>query len=98
MSILGMNRDLPFANIKALDVIYSDDVTVDLADLSLTSTLTPGKSYTPDGFSYDPATLKVLDAAHRPRRRSADAADSDGTAMDGHDGKSARSAEDLPLA
>jgi RHS repeat-associated protein len=56
MSIVGLNRDLPFVNIKALDVIFSDDVSVDLGDLALTSTLAPGKSYSPSSFRYDPAT------------------------------------------
>jgi hypothetical protein len=52
MSILGLTRNLPFININAIDVIFSDDVSVDQADL----TLTGDKIYSPGGFSYNPAT------------------------------------------
>jgi hypothetical protein len=53
MSILGLNRDLPYSAIKAIDVIFSDDVSVDVADLALVSTLKAGKAYSIGGFSYD---------------------------------------------
>jgi hypothetical protein len=56
MSILGLTRNLPFASIRAIDVIFSDDVAVDAADLALAGALTKNKVYAPSGFSYDPAS------------------------------------------
>jgi hypothetical protein len=54
MSLLGLNRDLPFVDIKAIDVIFSDDVTVDAASLALTGTTV--KTYNMNNFSYNSAT------------------------------------------
>ncbi len=51
MSLLGLTRDLPFININAVDVLFSDDVTVGKSDLSLSSTT--GRAYTFSGFSYN---------------------------------------------
>jgi hypothetical protein len=56
MSILNLNRDLPFSTIKVIDVIFSSDVSVDCADLTLASLLTVGKTYSTGTFSYNPAT------------------------------------------
>ena len=88
MSIVGLNRDLPFVNIKALDVIFSDDVNVDLGDLSLTSTITPGKSYSSNSFSYDPAAhdahWTLPDALDVDRLMLA--LDGNDASSDGHDG------------
>jgi hypothetical protein len=57
MSILGLNRDLPFTTIKAIDVIFSDDITVSIGQLSLTGVNVP--SYGFSGFHYDPSTDKA---------------------------------------
>jgi hypothetical protein len=56
MSILGLNRDLPFSDIRAIDVIFSDDVAVNSADLALASTITAGKAYAMSGFAYNSTT------------------------------------------
>ncbi|WP_165252755.1 Ig-like domain-containing protein [Paludisphaera soli] len=56
MSLMGPARPLPFANITAVDVVFSDDVNASLANLSLASTATAGKSYRFDGFGFDPST------------------------------------------
>jgi hypothetical protein len=56
MSLLNLGRDLPFANIRAIDVIFSDDVIVDAGDLSLASARTSGPKYAPDGFTYNSTT------------------------------------------
>jgi hypothetical protein len=59
MSILGLGRDLPFSNIRAIDVIFSDDVSVDAADLSLVSAVTPSNLYPVTGFEYNPTTHRA---------------------------------------
>ncbi len=51
MSILGLARDLPFIDITAIDVVFSDDVTVAKADLAMTGVKVP--SYAFSGFSYN---------------------------------------------
>jgi hypothetical protein len=56
MSLLTLQRDLPFLNITAIDVIFNQNVAVTSADLSLASTSTPGQSYTFSGFNYDSAS------------------------------------------
>src|SRR5206468_3637977 len=88
MSLLGLTRDLPFVNIKALDVIFSDDVNVDLGALTLTSTRTPGKSYSSSSFSYDPtahdAHWTLPDALDVDRLLLA--LDGNDATLDGHDG------------
>jgi RHS repeat-associated protein len=56
MSILGLDRDLPFDNITAIDVIFSDDVNATIDALSLAGALAGGKAYSFSGFSYNPAT------------------------------------------
>src|SRR5262249_37654383 len=57
ISLLGLQRDLPFVNIKAIDVIFSDDVAVSSSMLQLTGSNVP--SYSFSGFSYDPAAHKA---------------------------------------
>jgi Bacterial Ig-like domain (group 3)/MBG domain (YGX type)/Dockerin type I domain len=88
MSILGLNRDLPFLNIKALDVIFSDDVAVDEAAMSLRSDMNPGYVYSLDQFSDDAASHKArwtLPTALDVDRLML-ALDGDDAASDGHDG------------
>ncbi|HWB12833.1 MAG TPA: SBBP repeat-containing protein [Pirellulales bacterium] len=51
MSILNLGRDLPFINIKAIDVIFSDDVQVNESDLVLTGINV--STYSFSGFSYN---------------------------------------------
>ena len=55
ISLLGITRDLPFLNITAVDVIFSDDVTIGSGNLSLKSTAS-GSHYAFGGFSYNAAT------------------------------------------
>jgi len=54
ISLIGLNRDLPFATIKAIDVIFSDNVAVNMGQLSLTGANV--SSYGFSGFSYNPVT------------------------------------------
>ena len=88
MSILGLTHNLPFSTIKALDVIFSDDVSVDKAAMSLKSDMTPGLVYSLDQFQYDPV-------GHRARWTLPTAVgvdlltlalDGDDAKSDGHDG------------
>jgi hypothetical protein len=51
MSILGLNRDLPFINITAIDIIFSDNVNVTSANLALTGVNIP--SYSFSQFNYN---------------------------------------------
>ena len=54
ISLTGLNRDLPFTTIKAIDIIFSDNVAVNMGQLSLTGVNVP--SYGLTGVSYDPNT------------------------------------------
>jgi hypothetical protein len=54
ISVIGLGRDLPFVNIKAIDVIFSDDVAVNLGALSLGGVNVP--SYGFNGLRYNPTT------------------------------------------
>jgi hypothetical protein len=54
MSLIGLNRDLPFTTISAVDVIFSDNVNVNLGQLSLTGVNVP--NYNLSGVSYNPNT------------------------------------------
>ncbi|MGA7497961.1 MAG: MBG domain-containing protein, partial [Isosphaeraceae bacterium] len=45
MSIMNLHRDLPFTNITAIDIIFSDDVTVTKSDLTLTGVNVPLYSF-----------------------------------------------------
>ncbi len=54
MSILNLNRDLPFSTITAIDVIFSDNVVINASDASLTGSVT--KSYNLSNMTYSPAT------------------------------------------
>ena len=55
MSLIGLNRDLPFINIKALDVIFSDNVNVSSSMLQLLGVKIPKYSFS--GFSYNSSTF-----------------------------------------
>jgi hypothetical protein len=54
ISLIGLNRDLPFTTIQAIDIIFSDDVAVSMGQLSLTGVNVP--SYSPSQFKYNPKT------------------------------------------
>jgi hypothetical protein len=54
ISLFGLNRDLPFATIQAIDVIFSDNVAVNICELALAGTNIP--NYSPSGFSYNSRT------------------------------------------
>jgi RHS repeat-associated protein len=51
ISLIGLNRDLPFINITALDVLFSDDVNVTGSLLSLLGVKAP--NYTANTFTYN---------------------------------------------
>ncbi len=85
LSVIGLKRDLPFDNIKGLEVVFSDDVTVDGAALVLRGS---GGSYVPSSFHYDPAAHSArwgLPTALDVDRLML-ALDGDDAAGDGHDG------------
>lgn len=52
VSVLNLNRSLPWINIDAIDVVFSEDVLIDQADLTLTGIILP--AYSTNGFSYNP--------------------------------------------
>jgi hypothetical protein len=52
ISLIGLNRDLPFTTLKAIDIIFSDNVAVSMGELALTGSNVP--SYSFSGFSYNP--------------------------------------------
>jgi len=54
ISLIGLNRDLPFTTIKAIDVVFSDNVAVNMGQLALTGLNVP--SYRLTEVSYDPNT------------------------------------------
>jgi hypothetical protein len=54
MSLLGLNRDLPFTTISAFDVLFSDDVNVNLGQLALTGSNVSSYGFT--GLTYNPIT------------------------------------------
>jgi hypothetical protein len=56
MSVLGLNRDLPFVDITAIDVLFSDDVTVTSGSLALASTAAAGVAYNFSQFTYNPTS------------------------------------------
>ena len=51
MSLIGLNRNLPFINIKAIDVIFSDNVVVSKSMLRLQGVKVPNYSF--NTFSYN---------------------------------------------
>jgi hypothetical protein len=55
VSILGLGRTLPWVNIDAIDIVFSEGVIVDIGDLQLTGINV--SSYSFRGFSYDSATF-----------------------------------------
>ncbi len=54
ISLIGLNRDLPFTTIKAIDIIFSDNVAVNMGQLSLTDANISSHGFS--GFSYNPVT------------------------------------------
>jgi RHS repeat-associated protein len=54
MSLIGLTRDLPFINIKALDVIFSDNVNVSSSMLQLTGMNVSNYSFS--NFNYNAKT------------------------------------------
>jgi hypothetical protein len=54
MSLIGLNRDLPFINIKALDIIFSDNVNVSTSMLQLLGVNVSSYSFS---LSYNPKTF-----------------------------------------
>ena len=55
MSLIGLNRDLPFINIKAIDVIFSDNVIVSKSMLRLQGVKVPNYSF--NNFTYNSGTF-----------------------------------------
>jgi Bacterial Ig-like domain (group 3)/MBG domain (YGX type)/Dockerin type I domain len=55
MSLIGLNRDLPFINIKAIDVIFSDNVNVSKSMLQLLGVKVPNYSFRK--FTYNSSTF-----------------------------------------
>jgi len=55
MSLIGLNRDLPFINITAVDVIFSDNVNVSSSMLQLLGVNVA--KYSLSGFSYNSSTF-----------------------------------------
>ena len=53
MSIMNLQRDLPFTDITAIDIIFSDNVTVTKSDLMLTGLNVPLYSFS--GLQYNSA-------------------------------------------
>jgi hypothetical protein len=88
ISLLNLNRDLPFTNIRAIDVIFSDDVVVDQVDLSLASAQTPGLKYASNGFTYAPTTrtARWMFPTDLVADRLTLAIDGDDASNDRHDG------------
>ena len=56
MSLLNLSRDLPFVNINAIDIVFNENVVVSEADLTLSSLINSGHSYSFSEFSYNAAT------------------------------------------
>jgi hypothetical protein len=54
ISLMGLKRDLPFATINAIDIIFSDNVAVSMGQLSLKGVNIPNCSI--QGFNYNPNT------------------------------------------
>jgi len=54
ISLIGLNRDLPFTTISAIDILFSDNVTVSLRQLSLTGVNVPNYNFS--GVTYNPST------------------------------------------
>jgi hypothetical protein len=52
MSLIGLARDLPFIDIQSIDVIFSDNVSASLGELSLNGVNV--SSYSFSGMTYDP--------------------------------------------
>jgi len=51
MSLIGLNRDLPFINIDAIDVVFSDNVTVTESMLQLLGVNVPHYSFRSFGYN-----------------------------------------------
>ena len=57
MSLLNLNRDLPFVDIKAIDIIFNENVSVTQGDLAVSTLINSGKTYNFTGFFYNAATF-----------------------------------------
>jgi hypothetical protein len=57
MSLISLNRDLPFIDIKAIDVIFSDNVNVSSSMLSVSGVNV--KNYAFSSFGYDSNTFEA---------------------------------------
>jgi hypothetical protein len=56
MSLINLNRDLPFVNINAIEVIFNEDVSVVQGDLALKTLIGSGVTYNFNSFTYNSAT------------------------------------------
>ena len=54
LSLMGLNRDLPFISINAIEIAFSDNVSVNQSDLSLIGS--SGTPYVLSGLTYDSKT------------------------------------------
>ncbi len=79
MSLLGLNRDLPFVNINAIEVIFNENVSVTQGDLALSTLIKSGVTYNFNSFSYNSTTHDA-----RWTLPSAIGVDSLMLALDGH--------------
>ena len=59
MSIMNLKRDLPFSDITAIEVIFSDNVTVSSASAILSSSTATGTLYNLGSFSYNPTNYSA---------------------------------------
>jgi hypothetical protein len=64
VSLIGLTRDLPFATVSAIDVIFSDDVTVNSGELSLAGVNV--KNYVLGTFGYNPKTFDATWSLRSP--------------------------------
>ena len=72
MSLLNLNRDLPFVDINAIDIIFNENVSVTQGDLALSTLINSGKTYNFTGFSYNAVTLDAKWTAECHRGRQPD--------------------------
>ncbi len=60
MSIMNLKRDLPFSDITAVEVIFSDDVTVSTASAILKSSTATGTLYSLGSFTYNQSSHAAI--------------------------------------
>jgi len=60
MSIEDLKRDLPFSDITAIDILFSDDVTVTGTSATLKSSTSSGTMYSLGTFGYTPANHEAI--------------------------------------